>query len=81
MVERSVTIATITARELGVKDFASEVNEDRLRKAGQIISQQLALSLALVTCKEPLKSNMPTHIRHYLNEQGFNEVSSRSPMS
>jgi hypothetical protein len=38
------------------------------------MAQKLAGSLALVTCKEPLKSNMANHVRQYLTEHGFNEV-------
>ncbi|KZT03564.1 Not1-domain-containing protein [Laetiporus sulphureus 93-53] len=73
VVERSVTIAGISTRELVAKDFATEPNEDKLRKAGHLMAQRLAGSLALVTCKEPLKSNLGGHIRTFLNEFGFNE--------
>ena len=73
VVERSVTIASITARELCVKDFASEPSEEKLRKAGHMACQKLAGSLALVTCKDPLRQNMPAHIRAYLLEHGFTE--------
>lgn len=75
MVERSVTIASLTTRELVVKDFATESSEDRVRKAGHLAGQKLAGSLALVTCKEPLKTTLPGHIRAYLTENGFSEVS------
>jgi CCR4-NOT transcription complex subunit 1 len=74
VVERSVTIAGISTRELVAKDFVTEPNEDKLRKAGHLMSQKLAGSLALVTCKEPLKSNLATHLRQFLGESGFNEV-------
>jgi CCR4-NOT transcription complex subunit 1 len=74
VVERSVTIAGISTRELVTKDFATEPNEEKLRKAGHLMAQKLAGSLALVTCKEPLKSNMATHLRQFLAENGFNEV-------
>ncbi|KAF8589926.1 Not1-domain-containing protein [Ramaria rubella] len=73
VVERSVTIAGISTRELVNKDFASEPNEEKLRSAAHLMARKLAGSLALVTCKEPLKSNLATHIRHFLNEQGFTE--------
>jgi CCR4-NOT transcription complex subunit 1 len=75
VVERSVTIASISSRELVAKDFATEPNEDRMRKAAHLMVQYLAGNLALVTCREPLRSNMVTHLRHLLNEQGFTEVS------
>ncbi|KAH9951492.1 Not1-domain-containing protein [Amylocystis lapponica] len=73
VVERSVTIAGISTRELVAKDFVTEANEDKLRKAGHLMAQKLAGSLALVTCKEPLKGNLGSHIRHFLTEFGFNE--------
>ncbi|PFH49091.1 hypothetical protein AMATHDRAFT_81473 [Amanita thiersii Skay4041] len=74
VVERSVTIAGISTRELVVKDFAAEPNEDKMRKAGHLMAQKLAGSLALVTCKEPLKTNLATHLRQCLAESGFSEV-------
>ena len=77
MVERSVTIARISTRELVAKDFAMELNEEKVRRAGHLMAQTLAGSLALVTCnlKEPLKSNLASHLRQHLLEHGFNEVS------
>lgn len=72
--ERSVTIAGISTRELVAKDYAAEVNEEKMRKAGHLMAQKLAGSLALVTCKEPLKSNLSGHIRHFLADVGFTEV-------
>jgi CCR4-NOT transcription complex subunit 1 len=57
-----------------MKDFVTEPSEEKLRKAGHLMAQKLAGSLALVTCKEPLKSNLPAHIRNCLAEQGFSEV-------
>jgi CCR4-NOT transcription complex subunit 1 len=74
VVERSVTIAGISTKELVTKDFATEPNEETLRQAAQRMAQKLAGSLALVTCKEPLRSNLSSHVRQFLNEQGFTEV-------
>ncbi|THH31748.1 hypothetical protein EUX98_g2436 [Antrodiella citrinella] len=74
VVERSVTISGISTRELVAKDFAAEGNEEKVRKAGHLMAQKLAGSLALVTCKEPLKSNLGGHIRHYLADHGFAET-------
>jgi CCR4-NOT transcription complex subunit 1 len=70
-----VTIAGISTRELVAKDFATEANEEKLRKAGHLMAQKLAGSLALVTCKEPLKSNLGGHLRSSLVDHGFNDVS------
>ena len=78
VVERSVTIATIGTRDLIHKDFARESDEDRVRKAAQQVVRQLSGSLALVTCKEPLKMSMTNNIRKALSDlpdQAFPEGS------
>ena len=62
-----------------MKDFVTDPSEDKIRKAGHLMAQKLAGSLALVTCKEPLRSNLPAHIRHCLVEHGFSEVRLPSP--
>ncbi|KAH9483822.1 CCR4-NOT transcription complex subunit 1 [Psilocybe cubensis] len=74
VVERSVTIAGISTRELVSKDYSTEPNEEKLRRAGHLMAQKLAGSLALVTCKEPLKSNLATHLRQSLADAGFGAV-------
>ena len=63
VVERSVTIATIATTSLIHKDFATESDEDRVRRAAHQMVRQLSGSLALVTCKEPLKMSMTNYIR------------------
>lgn len=72
-----MTIAGISTKELVLKDFATEADEVKLRNAGMLMSQKLAGSLALVTCKEPLKSNLTAHIRANLVETGIAEVRDR----
>lgn len=42
VVERSVTIAAISTRELIVKDFALESDETKMRKAAHLMAQNLA---------------------------------------
>ncbi|KAG8693678.1 hypothetical protein FRC09_010361, partial [Ceratobasidium sp. 395] len=74
VVDRSVTIASISTKELVAKDYALEADEMKVRKAAQQMVQNLAGSLALVTCKEPLKNNMALHIRQVLTEVGFTEL-------
>ena len=69
VVERSVTIACITTKELVSKDFASEPNETRVRKAAQLMVSNLAGSLALVTCKEPLRISIAKHLKTLLQQQ------------
>lgn len=76
VVERSVTIATIATTNLIHKDFAREPDEDRVRKSAQQMVRQLSGSLALVTCKEPLRMSMTNYIRvaqTELPEQAFPE--------
>ena len=75
VVERSVTIANISTRELIFKDFKFETNKQKVTKAAQVMVQSLAGSLALVTCKEPLKQSILNHLKTVLLQQGlqFNE--------
>lgn len=67
VVERSVTIACITTKEIVTKDFAMEGDENKLMKAAQLMVANLAGSLALVTCREPLRASVSTHLRQLLH--------------
>ncbi|CAJ0847288.1 16872_t:CDS:10 [Entrophospora sp. SA101] len=73
VVERSVSIASISTHELIIKDFAMEPNEEKVRNAAHLMVQNLAGSLALVTCKEPLKISMATHLRNLFLENIYSE--------
>ncbi|KAG0358226.1 hypothetical protein BG005_002580 [Podila minutissima] len=73
VVDRSVTIAGISTREMIIKDFAMEPNEEKMRKAAHLMVQNLAGSLALVTCKEPLRVSMANIIRTLFLQNGFND--------
>ncbi len=66
VVERSVTIACITTKEIVTKDFAMESDENKMMKAAQLMVANLAGSLALVTCREPLRASVSTHLRQLL---------------
>jgi len=66
VVERSVTIACITTKEIVTKDFATEGDENKMHKAAQLMVANLAGSLALVTCRDPLRSSVSTHLRQLL---------------
>jgi len=70
VVERSVTIACITSKELVVKDFAMEPDEKKMGKAAHLMVSCLAGSLALVTCKEPLRVSIGNHLRSLLTQAG-----------
>jgi CCR4-NOT transcription complex subunit 1 len=64
VVERSVTIAGISASNLVTKDFATEPDEEKFRKAAHSMVKSLAGSLALVTCREPLRMSMTNNVRN-----------------
>ena len=72
VVERSVTIACVTTRELIVKDFAMESDEQRVRAAAHSMVQNLTSSLALVTCKEPLRVSITNHLGSLLEANAAN---------
>ncbi|OQR91282.1 CCR4-NOT transcription complex subunit [Achlya hypogyna] len=66
VVERSVTIACITTREVILKDFATEADEAKMRKAAHVMVSSLAGSLALITAKDPLRNSIASHLRALL---------------
>lgn len=66
VVERSVTIAGVTTKQLILKDFAEEANEQNLRSAAHLMISNLSGSMALVTCKEPLRVSIGNHLRSLL---------------
>lgn len=63
VVDRSVTIALITTKELVLKDFAYDGDCNKIMKAADLIIMNLAGSLALVTCREPLKMSLTTNLK------------------
>eukprot|EP01038_Epipyxis_sp_PR26KG_P009842 gene9842-13237_t len=65
-VERSVTIAATTTKYLITKDFYMEPNEQTLRSGAHWMVSSLAGSLALATCKEPLRISIGNHLRTLL---------------
>ncbi|PWN28002.1 Not1-domain-containing protein [Jaminaea rosea] len=79
VVERSVTIASISTRELVTKDFAMEGDENKMRDAAHQMAANLAGSLALVTCKEPLRASMVGNARTLFLQSGFTEQTFPEP--
>lgn len=73
VVKRSVSIATQTTKELVLKDYAMEMDENRIRNAAHLMVASLAGSLAHVTCKEPLRNSISNQLRNSL--QGLNFAS------
>ena len=73
VVERSITIASISTSQLISKDYACEIDEDKYRSAARQMVKSLASNLALVTCKEPLRMSITNYIRtppgHPVHEQ------------
>eukprot|EP00002_Diphylleia_rotans_P016402 TRINITY_DN318_c0_g1_i1.p1 TRINITY_DN318_c0_g1~~TRINITY_DN318_c0_g1_i1.p1 ORF type:complete len:1661 (+),score=335.47 TRINITY_DN318_c0_g1_i1:681-5663(+) len=68
VVDRSASIACITTKELVCKDFASEPDEVKMRKAAFNMAQSLAGNLALVACKDPLRTQLSSYIRQLLQQ-------------
>ncbi|XP_004306964.1 PREDICTED: CCR4-NOT transcription complex subunit 1-like [Fragaria vesca subsp. vesca] len=73
IVQRSVSIATQTTKELVLKDYAMESDDTRILNAAHLMVASLAGSLAHVTCKEPLRSSILSQLRNSL--QGLNIAS------
>lgn len=63
VVERSVTIAAISTSQLVEKDFAMEPNPESVSSCAHTVVKALSGSLALVTCKEPLRMSISNNIR------------------
>nr|POF03931.1 general negative regulator of transcription subunit 1 [Quercus suber] len=63
VVERSVTIAAISTSELIQKDFATEPDVEKVQNSSHQVVRALSGSLALVTCKEPLRMSIMNNIR------------------
>eukprot|EP00124_Ichthyophonus_hoferi_P004310 Ihof_evm1s459 gene=Ihof_evmTU1s459 len=68
VLERSVHYCCQATRELILKDFALESDEGKMRRAGQMMAQSLAVNLALVTCKDPLRISLTNHLRSSLQQ-------------
>ena len=73
MISRSVTIALITAKELVLKDFALEPDENKLLRGANLIVQNLAGNLALVTCREPLKMAFQQNLKTSFDQVELDE--------
>lgn len=74
VVERAVAIAVVSTRDLVLKDFVMEMDENKMRKAAHIMAQNLAASLAMVTSKEPLRLSIVANLRTIFLAHGMNEV-------
>lgn len=68
VVDRSVTIAAISTQQMIHKDFATELDETRIRTSAITMVKATAGSLALVTSKEPLRANITNYMRQLSSE-------------
>lgn len=73
VVSRSVTIALITTRQLALKDFSLENDERKILRGAHLIVQNLSGSLALVTCREPLRIALCESLKDGLQDRGLEE--------
>ncbi|KAF9613129.1 hypothetical protein IFM89_005608 [Coptis chinensis] len=80
VVQRSVTIATQTSKELVLKDYAMESDESRIYNAAHLMVSSLAGCLAHVTCKEPLRVSISNHLRNSLQSLSISSDLLESPV-
>ena len=73
VIERAVNISLVTTKELVIKDFQFEPNENKFKIAAINSIKSLAGALALVTCKEPLRMSFTKKIKDYLLEKKIDE--------
>jgi hypothetical protein len=66
VIDRSVNIAVLTTKELVLKDFFGEKDKTLVITTAGNTAATLASSLALVTCKEPLKTAISQHLKQCL---------------
>ena len=69
--ERAVNISLVTTRELIQKDFAFEKDEIKYKNAANLCIKSLAGSLAMVTCREPLRIGFNNQLKETLGKKGF----------
>ncbi|KAG8083810.1 hypothetical protein GUJ93_ZPchr0010g8112 [Zizania palustris] len=63
VIQRSVTIASRTTKELILKDYAMEADDSAVSRSAHLMVGTLAGSLAHVTSKEPLRVALSSHLR------------------
>jgi CCR4-NOT transcription complex subunit 1 len=69
IMQRSVGIALVTTREIVLKDFAFEPDEEKMLRATEAMTAKLAGNLALATCTEPIKNSIKEYLEHFLESQ------------
>jgi CCR4-NOT transcription complex subunit 1 len=80
VVTRSVTIALITTKQLVLKDFTYDSDVQKVTDAINQFAKNSAGSLALVTCREPLRIALKDYLRKEIEQCCF-KFGSRSGLS
>jgi hypothetical protein len=70
VIDRLVTIASVTTREMVLKDFAMDSDETKMMQAAAAMVQSLAGNLAAVTCKDNLRVAITNNLRTTLGVGG-----------
>lgn len=74
VLDRSVSNTLETTREIALKDYQGEPDEKKLMAGAEAMITNLTWNLALVTCREPLRSQINQHLNNYLETQtDFND--------
>lgn len=73
VVERAVSIATFTTKELVLKDFALEKDEKKLERAAHNMASMLAMSMSLVTAKDPFAESLAANLRNFMMQNNYGE--------
>ena len=68
VLNRSVTQALITTRELTLKDLCYEPDELKVLKSVHLMVQELAGSLALITSRDPFRQSLQNHLKDLLDQ-------------
>ncbi len=66
VIDRCVKNALETTKELTLKDYIIEDNSTKLYEAAKAMMTNLTWNLALVTCREPLRSELYEHLEYLL---------------
>ena len=68
VIERSVTMACVTTKQLVLKDLALDSTEQSIHSAAQLMVTNLASNMSLVTGREPLRLSIGHHLRSLLGQ-------------
>lgn len=70
----AANIASASTRNLVLKDFATDADEMKLKRAAHTMSSTLSARLAVATCKEPLCNTIIETIRMQVAQANLPEV-------